>query len=190
MSFLNNYNKSSLNIKKSFNVEEFNANFIRQQQNKQGITINQFKDPRFNYVNPQAPNYINPNRESPDRAACLLVVDRHRKKFLSVFKIHGSYDLPGGKCKIIESYEDAAIRELYEETGIIVEKINMTKIMDAFDGKYNVVTYVAFVHKGQIETKEDHLISWVPLKYLNFNRNPKWKKYNSLVYEKLLSIMY
>jgi len=190
MSFLNNFNKSSLNVKKSFSVEEFNMNFERQQKNKQEITRNQFMDPRYNYVDPRAQNYVNPNMESPDRAACLLVVDRHRKKFLSVFTIQGSYDIPGGKCKIIESYEDAAIRELYEETGIIVDKINMTKIMDAFDGKFNVVTFLAFVHRGAIQTQEKHLVSWVPLKYLNLNRNPQWQKYNALVYEKLLSMMY
>jgi len=201
MSFLNNINQSSINVKKAFSVEEFNANFLKHQQEiqhlkrnqlqqRQQIVRNEFMDPRFNYTDPHAPNYINPNMDSPNRAACLLVVDRHRKKFLSVFKVQGSYDIPGGKTKIIEPYEDAAIRELYEETGIVVDKHNMTKILEASDRNFNVVTFVAFVHRGRIETKEDHLVGWVPLKYLNFNNNPRWQKYNQLVFEKVLSMMY
>lgn len=190
MSFLNNLNQSSYNVKKSFNVEEFNNNFLKYQQEKQNLIKNQFMDPRYNYYDPKAPNYVNPNWDSPNRAACLLVVDRHRKKFLSVYKVNGSYDIAGGKCKMIESYEDAAIRELYEETGIVVDKINMTKILEAFDGQYNVITFVSFVHRGNISTKENHLVGWVPLKYLNYNNNPRWQKYNKIVYEKLLSMMY
>lgn len=190
MAFNQQYNSSSLNVKKSFNVEDFNNNFLKQQKQKQLLTHNQFINPAYNYVDPTTPNFVNPNTESPNRAACLLVVDRHRKKFLSVFKIHGSYDIPGGKTKIIESYEDAAIRELYEETGIIVDKMNMTKIMDAFDGQYQVVTFLAFIHRGQIQTQEDHIVGWVPFKYLNYNRNPKWQKYNKLVYEKILQRLY
>ena len=190
MTFNQQYNVSSFNVKKSFNVEEFNTNFARQQKQIQQIQQNQFINPAYNYRDPTAPNYVNPNAESPNRAACLLVCDRHRKKFLSVFKIQGSYDIPGGKTKMIESFEDAAIRELYEETGIIVEKINMTKIMDAFDGRYQVVTFLAFVHRGRIQTQEDHLVGWVPFKYLNYNQNPRWQKYNTLVYEKLLQRLY
>ena len=190
MSFNLPYNHSSLNVKKSFNVEEFNANFMRYQQQQRQMKQNQFMDPRFNYSDPEAVNYVNPKWDSKNRAACLLVVDRHRKKFLSVFKFQGSYDIPGGKCKVIEPFEDAAIRELYEETGIVVEKRNMQKILDAFDGQFQVVTFLAFSHRGKIQTQEDHLVSWVPFKYLNFNQNPKWQKYNALVYEKLLQRLY
>lgn len=188
MSFI--YNQSSLNVKKSFNIEEFNSNFIKQQKNKQQITRNQFINPNFNYTDPTAPNYVNPNRESPNRASCLIIVDKHRKKFLSVWKYNGSYDIPGGKCKIIEPYEEAAIRELKEETGIIVEKINMIKLLEANDGQFNVITFMAQKHSGKIETSEKHIVGWIPLKYLNYNDNPRWKKYNQIVYEKILSMLY
>jgi len=190
MSFNQQYNSSSLNVKKSFNVDDFNAKFARYQQQQQQLQQNQFMDPRFNYSDPTAVNYVDPRWDSKNRAACLLVVDKHRKKFLSIFKQHGSYDIPGGKTKVIESFEDAAIRELQEETGIIVEKRNMIKIMDAFDGEFKVVTFLAFCHSGKIQTQEDHLVSWIPYKYLNYNRNPKWQKYNKLVYEKLLQRLY
>ena len=62
--------------------------------------------------------------------------------------------------------------------------------MDANDGKFQVVTFLAYNHKGVIRTNENHYVSWVPLKYLNNNKNPKWQKYNSLVYEKVLRTMY
>ena len=198
MSFLDKFNKSSFNTKKSFSVEEFNNNFTKQQQDKQQLTRQQltkqhqqqFMDPRYNYVDPSRPNYVNPNRDSPDRAACLLVVDKHRKRFLAVWKLKGSYDIPGGHTKIIETYEDAAVRELREETGIIVEKRNMSKILEAFDGKFNVITYVAFVYKGHIQTQEQHLVGWVPFQYLTYNKNPRWQKYNQIVYNKLLGMLY
>ena len=190
MSFLQKFNQSSYNTKKSFSVEEFNNKFVRYQENKKIVVKQNFKDPRFNYVNKQAKNYIDPNRDSQNRASCLLVVDKHRKKFLAVWKIQGSYDIPGGCCKIIESYEDAAVRELFEETGIVVEQRNMSKILEAFDGQFNVITYVAFIYKGKIQTQEQHLVGWVPFQYLRLNRNIRWQKYNQIVYNKLLGMLY
>ena len=79
---------------------------------------------------------------------------------------------------------------MWEETGLIVEKRNMSQILSAFDGKYTVVTFVAFLFKGQLEKKEKHNVSWVPLEYLKYNKNPKWKKYNTIVYEKILAKIY
>jgi len=79
---------------------------------------------------------------------------------------------------------------MWEETGLIVEKRNMSQILSAFDGKYTVVTFVAFLFKGKLEKKEDHYVSWVPLEFLKSNSNPKWQKYNTIVYEKILAKIY
>jgi ADP-ribose pyrophosphatase YjhB (NUDIX family) len=128
--------------------------------------------------------------DSKNRAACLIVVDKFRKKFLSVYKTPDNYAIPGGKCKVDESYEDAAIRELKEETGLVVDKRNMKKILEGKDEQMNVITYLSFIYKGHIHTEEKHYISWVPLKHLNTNKNPRWKLYNSAVYDEILKLLY
>ena len=139
-------------------------------------------------------NNQQPPRESNINCALLLVVDRFSKKFVSVYKYRNSYDIPGGKCKVYqdvdESFEDCAIRELFEETGLIVHKNKMFKILDAFDGRYKVVTYVTYHYSGNFHTLENHRISWVPLEYLKVNANQGWKSYNTLVYGRLIVKLY
>lgn len=172
---------------RNFNLEQFNNNFANKQKQNQDIDLNRMapqKDPNIDY------NNFNPHQDSNNRAACLIVVDKHRKKFVSVFKTRDSFDIPGGKAKIIEPFDECAKREMWEETGLIVEKRNMEQILDANDGKVKVVTYVAFLFKGQLQQKEDHYVSWVPLEYLTINKNPRWKKYNTIVYEKILAKIY
>ena len=94
--------------------------------------------------------------------ALLIVVDKHTKKFVSVYKYQDSYDIPGGKCLVyedsVESFEDCAIRELKEETGLIVQKNNMFKILDANDNTFRVVTYVSYLYSGNFFTEENHRI--------------------------------
>ena len=133
-------------------------------------------------------------RESNVNCALLLVVDKHSKKFVSVYKHVNSYDIPGGKCKVYqdvdESFEDCAIRELFEETVLRVQKEKMFKILDANDGRYRVVTYVTYNYSGNFFTLENHRIGWVPLDYLKINGNQGWKKYNTEVYQRMMHKLY
>ena len=185
-----NYNDLRSNPK-NMSINDFNRQFMEKQQQKNNPPP---PPPLPDYITPDINPYLNPhlnfNQDSPNRAACLVVVDKHRKKFASVFKKIGSYDIPGGKTKLIESFEDAARRELFEETGLTVDPRNMHKLLDAFDGQFRVVTFVSFSHKGKLQTNENHYVSWVPLEYLKVNENPRWKKYNSIIYQKILPRMY
>lgn len=54
------------------------------------------------------------------RVASVVIVTNTDNRVLVLKKNYGSYDwcLPGGKLEEGESMEEAAIRELYEETGI------------------------------------------------------------------------
>ena len=172
MSFDQKINKSAYNYKLTYNLQEFNNNF-----NKDMKTIKKLK------------NKLD-EEDSKNRAACLIVVDKFRKKFLSVYMNVGNYAIPGGKCKVDESYEEAAIRELQEETGLVVDKMNMKKILEGKDENITVVTFLSFIYKGHIHTKEKHKVSWVPLKHLNTNKNKRWQKYNSAVYDEVLKLLY
>jgi 8-oxo-dGTP pyrophosphatase MutT (NUDIX family) len=58
------------------------------------------------------------------RAARLLVIDEHDRVLLFRFTFGPRspfWGTPGGECDAGESFEDAARRELFEETGLVAE---------------------------------------------------------------------
>ena len=52
----------------------------------------------------------------------------------------GSWTFPGGKIEYNESFEETAIRETYEETGIIVNKVRVISINNDKNEKAHFVT--------------------------------------------------
>ena len=74
---------------------------------------------------------------------------------------NGVWGLPGGKCKSTETYLDAAIRELGEETGIVAEGSWLTNWRfepDDFAGKtYSVMTYgLMMVYYPEVTISAEH----------------------------------
>jgi bis(5'-nucleosidyl)-tetraphosphatase len=65
----------------------------------------------------------------------LLFAERPRPAFLVLYRKDGSPDLPKGKVDPGESDVDAALRELFEETGIRREQVTLTPGF-AFENTY------------------------------------------------------
>lgn len=83
------------------------------------------------------------------------VVENKNGEVLLIFR-RGFWDLPKGKIEKKESTEDAAIREVEEETG--VEDLHLDERIQ-FDGLSNECTYHTYPHKKKIVMKASYWYS-------------------------------
>jgi ADP-ribose pyrophosphatase YjhB (NUDIX family) len=60
--------------------------------------------------------------------AGILLIDRHKKVLLQLRSDSNSWGIPGGCLNIGESLQDAAKREVYEETGLIVDDLQLFNV--------------------------------------------------------------
>jgi ADP-ribose pyrophosphatase YjhB (NUDIX family) len=105
-------------------------------------------------------------------AGCIVIRDG---KVLIVKSKNGKYGIPKGGVNTLESYQDAAVRETYEETGIktkIIEYIGKyekeNKIVHIFIAKY-ISGELKKNKPGKIQKKE---ISWA--KFISFEKALKY----------------
>ncbi|MBR3673704.1 MAG: NUDIX hydrolase [Clostridia bacterium] len=77
----------------------------------------------------------------------------------------GLYNFVGGKVEEGESFDDAAYRELYEETGISGEDIKLDHFMDISYFKYgnNLQVYYGILDKEVNLIEEKNKLEWVTL---------------------------
>lgn len=73
---------------------------------------------------------------------------------------------PGGHIENNESIVDSVIREVYEETGLIIEQPMLCGIKDWImeDGcRYIVLLYKTNLYSGEIHSSKEGIIKWMPL---------------------------
>ena len=77
----------------------------------------------------------------------------------------GLYNFVGGKVEEGESYDDAAYRELFEETGISREDIKLDYFMDLTYFKYgnNLQVYYGILEKEVTLIEEKNKLEWVTI---------------------------
>lgn len=94
-----------------------------------------------------------------DEKGNVLVLDRADKNW-------GGLTFPGGHIEKGESFVDSVIREIWEETGLIIEnpRICGTKDWEREDGsRYLVVFYKTNRFSGQLESSEEGEVRWMSL---------------------------
>ena len=125
------------------------------------------------------------------KAACILLVNNGYFLAVSLKHDKNDFNLPGGKVEPFESFKNAAIRELKEETGIIVLNKDLVLLHQDYDiglnnKTYFVKTFFSKLYSGYIHTNETGIVKWLPLKKLDarWACSKTWIQYNSTVYHK------
>ena len=98
-----------------------------------------------------------------DNAGNVLVQDRVDPDWSGV-------TFPGGHVEKGESFTDAVIREVFEETGLTVSKLQMCGIKDwtRDDGvRYVVLLYKTFTYKGKLQSSDEGEVFWTSLSSLS-----------------------
>ena len=119
-------------------------------------------------------------------AVCVLIINKKNMNFLSVSlkTDHTDFNLPGGSVEIGETLIEAGVREVKEETGIDV--FNLKFLYKDYDNDTIVSTYYTTDYIGDIFTKENHIVKWLPIYELTNSK--KWKEYNSEIYNQFLKL--
>lgn len=89
------------------------------------------------------------------------------------------FGLPGGKREYHETAEDAAIRELWEETGVRTRSDQVRHLYRGVDADgWMVDAYLVYDWQGEPEPREGQEVRWTPWSGLY---GPPWGKYNRAV---------
>lgn len=80
----------------------------------------------------------------------------------------GYYEIPGGKIEAGELPEQTAIREMQEETGIIVKKLKNkgNLIIEYPDRRFEFVVFLANTYQGEPKQFEDNTSEWLDINEL------------------------
>ena len=130
--------------------------------------------------------------------ASVIVVDSENRVLLQLRSDNHCWGYAGGSVELDEVVEDAAKRELFEETGLVAEKLDFFGIFSGEDMHYiypngDEVSIIDIVYvckefsgtlkcqQGEVDDLKFFRVNEIPDNITNANRNAleKWVKENS-----------
>lgn len=83
----------------------------------------------------------------------VLVLLQHKDKWLCTIHRQRGIEFPGGKAEVGETLEEAAIREVYEETGVVVNQLKWLAQYVVFADKLfcKAVYYATFLRQDEVD---------------------------------------
>ena len=120
--------------------------------------------------------------DKKDHAQVVILNDKGEICLVSRKEDHEDFGLPGGKLEKGESFEEAAIREVKEETGLDIKNLELIFAMHR-KGRMGH-TFIA-EYSGELGTDEDHVVKWGTMEEAIEGKFGYW---NSLVKECLISL--
>lgn len=88
----------------------------------------------------------------------VLVIDRQKPDWPGIC-------FPGGHVEKGESFVESVIREVYEETGLMIEDpvlCGTKQFQDEQDARYVVFFYKASRFSGQLQSSDEGEVFWIP----------------------------
>jgi len=77
---------------------------------------------------------------------------------------HTDFGLPGGKLESNETFPEAAVRELFEETGLLVEQSDLSVLIHEIDDhRYECTTFIVTNFTGSLNSSENAALAWLPI---------------------------
>ncbi|MCA1902672.1 MAG: NUDIX domain-containing protein [Candidatus Hydrogenedens sp.] len=98
---------------------------------------------------------------NPTPATCCFVTRTGKDLLLTkraIYPAFGQWTLPGGYMELGETTEESAVRELYEETGLVAEQIQLLGISAQPSQQTGTILVLGFVvnrWKGEIKAGSD-----------------------------------
>ena len=112
--------------------------------------------------------------------AVAIVFNEHNEALIEVRQDDGYLDFPGGAIDIAEELEDALKRELFEETSLIADEIELFKIYSGELTRYKYMNgdviygvdifYIVKKYHGQLKTQENEVKELKFMKLEDINR--------------------
>lgn len=136
-----------------------------------------------NVLDDEAAEEQKEEQSTKQAACCLIMTDDGLVLAVSRKDDPSAWGTPGGKVDPGETPEQAAARELTEETGLVAVKL--TPVFSKADEHGFVTTTFACEVTGEINTPESGVIRWVHPNVLVSSETSPFADYNRAMFEEL-----
>lgn len=112
---------------------------------------------------------------TPNISVRTVVFNKKGEVLMVQEKVDGGYSLPGGWCDLYESASDTAKKEVLQEAGIIVDKLELVGLFHQVPFKHNVTVpaFVVVFKAHLVKNTKKHCYETTNVKFFNPHQLPK-----------------